>query len=72
MADTAKIKEHMEVLGSDGQHVGTVDKVEGMKWHIVAKTAGKGDPQLDEALAGLSPEDRAAAQEAARKWLGTK
>lgn len=23
------IKEHMEVVGSDGQHVGTVDKVEG-------------------------------------------
>jgi hypothetical protein len=23
------IKEHMEVLGSDGQHVGTVDHLEG-------------------------------------------
>ena len=44
----------------------------GLKWHIVAKTAGKGDPLLDEALATLSPEDRAAAQEAARKWLGGK
>jgi hypothetical protein len=31
MADTAKIREHMEVLGSDGQHVGTVDKVEGQR-----------------------------------------
>jgi hypothetical protein len=31
MADTAKIKEHMEVLGSDGQHVGTVDKIEGQR-----------------------------------------
>jgi len=29
MIDTSKIREHMEVLGSDGQHVGTVDKVEG-------------------------------------------
>ncbi len=27
------IKEHMEVLGSDGQHLGTVDHVEGSK-HI--------------------------------------
>jgi len=27
--DSAKIKEHMEVLGSDGQHVGTVDHMEG-------------------------------------------
>ena len=49
-----------------------MDKIEGLKWHIVAKTAGKGDPMLDEALAALSPEDRAKAQEAARKWLGTK
>ena len=48
----------------------TVDKVEALKWHIVAKTAGKGDPSLDEALADLSPEDRARAQEAARRWIG--
>jgi hypothetical protein len=25
----SQIREHMEVVGSDGQHVGTVDKVEG-------------------------------------------
>ena len=29
MGSTAKIKDHMEVLGSDGQHVGTVDHMEG-------------------------------------------
>ena len=27
MVDTAKISEHMEVVGSDGQHVGTVDNL---------------------------------------------
>lgn len=27
MADTSRIREHMEVVGSDGQHVGTVDHV---------------------------------------------
>jgi hypothetical protein len=26
---THKIREHMEVVGSDGQHVGTVDHLEG-------------------------------------------
>ena len=31
MADTTKIKEHMDIVGSDGQHVGTVDKVEGQR-----------------------------------------
>jgi hypothetical protein len=29
MAQTQNIKEHMEVLGSDGQHVGTVDCLKG-------------------------------------------
>jgi hypothetical protein len=28
MATASKIKERMEVLGSDGEHVGTVDRVE--------------------------------------------
>lgn len=29
MFEKLRIKEHMEVAGSDGEHVGTVDKVEG-------------------------------------------
>jgi hypothetical protein len=29
MFRTEEIKEHMEVVGSDGQHVGTVDYLEG-------------------------------------------
>ncbi len=27
--DTTQIREHMEVIGSDGQHIGVVDHVEG-------------------------------------------
>jgi hypothetical protein len=49
-----------------------MDKIEGLKWHVIAKTAGKGDPVLDEALANLTPEDRAKVQAAARKWLGDR
>jgi TPR repeat protein len=30
-----------------------VDKVEGFKWHLIAKTAGNGDPDLDSMLAQL-------------------
>ena len=48
------------------------DKVEALKWHLVAKTAGKGDPMLDEAFADLSAADRAKAEAAARRWLGAK
>lgn len=29
MIDSSQINEHMEVIGADGGHVGTVDKVEG-------------------------------------------
>ncbi|ALN73801.1 hypothetical protein M673_13830 [Aureimonas sp. AU20] len=31
MADSTHIQEHMEILGSDGDHVGTVDRVEGAR-----------------------------------------
>ena len=29
MTDTSQIREHMEVIGADGVHVGTVDHVDG-------------------------------------------
>ena len=31
MTDASQIREHMEVLGSDGQRVGTVDHVDGQR-----------------------------------------
>jgi hypothetical protein len=56
-----------------GERTGApVDKIEGLKWHLVAKTAGKGDPELDERSRELSPEDRAKVEAAARKWTGTR
>jgi TPR repeat protein len=49
-----------------------VDKVEGLKWHLVAKTQGKYDPTLDQELSRLSLEDRAKAEALAHRWLGDK
>ena len=49
-----------------------MDKAEGLKWHLIAKGVGKGDPMLDDAFADLGAEDRAKAEAAARKWLGSK
>jgi len=40
MANASQIREHMEVIGSDGQHVGTVDKVEGDRIKLT-----KNDPE---------------------------
>jgi hypothetical protein len=37
-----EIKEHMEVIGADGVHVGTVDKVEGHRIKLTKKDSGEG------------------------------
>jgi hypothetical protein len=29
MVEASQIREHMKVVGSDGQHIGTVDRIEG-------------------------------------------
>jgi hypothetical protein len=39
----AEIKEHMEVIGADGVHVGTVDRVEGRRIKLT-KRQGRGGP----------------------------
>ena len=36
------IKEHMEVIGADGVHVGAVDKVEGGRIKLTKKDSGEG------------------------------
>jgi hypothetical protein len=38
----AEIKEHMEVIGADGVHVGTVDKVEGTRIKLTKADSGEG------------------------------
>jgi TPR repeat protein len=47
------------------------DPAEAIKWHIIAKAGGAGDPVLD-TFAAKQPKDvRDDAAEAARKWLAT-
>ena len=40
MADASQIREHMEVIGADGIHVGTVDRVEGDRIKLTKKDSG--------------------------------
>ena len=40
--DASKIKEHMEVIGADGVHIGTVDKIEGPRIKLTKKDSGEG------------------------------
>lgn len=40
MSDLSKITEHMEVVGADGVHLGTVDKVEGGRIKLIRADSG--------------------------------
>jgi len=40
MADLSAIREHMDITGADGVHVGTVDKVEGDRIKMVKADSG--------------------------------
>jgi hypothetical protein len=42
MAHTKSIREHMEVIGADGVHIGTVDRVEGNRIKLTRKDSGEG------------------------------
>ncbi len=37
-----EIREHMEIIGADGVHVGTVDRVEGDRIKLTRKDSGEG------------------------------
>jgi hypothetical protein len=40
MIDTSQIAEHMEVIGADGVHVGTVDHMDGNRIKLTKKDSG--------------------------------
>lgn len=42
MAGFEDIKEHMEVIGADGVHVGTVDHLDGDRIKLTKKDSGEG------------------------------
>jgi hypothetical protein len=42
MADLSQIKEHAEVIGADGVHVGTVDGIDGNRIKLTKEGSGQG------------------------------
>ncbi|SEK05436.1 hypothetical protein SAMN05518849_13631 [Sphingobium sp. AP50] len=40
MTDLSQIKEHMEIIGADGVHIGTVDKIEGDRIKMTKADSG--------------------------------
>jgi hypothetical protein len=53
MADLSEITEHMEVVGADGVHVGTVDKVEGNRIKLTKADSGSHSDHHHYIAAGL-------------------
>ena len=45
MSTFDEIREHMEVIGADGVHVGTVDHIEGDRIKLTKKDSGEGSHQ---------------------------
>jgi hypothetical protein len=42
MTDLSQIREHMDVIGADGVHVGTVDHLDGDRIKLTKKDSGQG------------------------------
>ena len=42
MTNTSAVREHMEVIGADDVHVGTVDRLEGDRIKLAKKDSGQG------------------------------
>ena len=42
MAGTSAIREHREVIGADGVHIGTVDRLEGNRIKLTKRDSGEG------------------------------
>ncbi|HEY9552473.1 DUF2171 domain-containing protein [Allosphingosinicella sp.] len=53
MSDLSKIIEHMEVVGADGVHLGTVDKVEGGRIKLIRADSGSHDDHHHYVSGGL-------------------
>jgi hypothetical protein len=45
MSGFEDIREHMEVIGADGVHLGTVDRVEGNRIKLIRADSGQGHEQ---------------------------
>jgi hypothetical protein len=69
MTNASQIKEHMEVKGSDGKHVGTVIGVENDRLKLAS---GGMDHEIDMAMVDTVDKDtvrlRKTAEEAVRAW----
>ena len=53
MADLSNIQQHMEVIGADGVHVGTVDQFDGNRIKLIKADSGSHDDHHHYVSGGL-------------------
>lgn len=53
MADLSKITEHMRVVGADGVHIGTVDRIDGNRIKLTKADSGSHDDHHHYIAGGL-------------------
>jgi uncharacterized protein len=46
-----------------------MNATEAIKWHLIARAGGNGDPYLDQFMAKQPPQVSAAAEKAAQPWV---
>jgi hypothetical protein len=74
MVDASQIREHMEIKGSDGKHVGTVDRVEGSRIKLAKSDPAAGgqhhyiDMQMVDQIKGGAVCLAKTADEARQAW----
>jgi len=56
MADLSRITEHMDIIGADGVHIGTVDRVEGNRIKMTKADSGSHDDHHHYIAGGLVAE----------------
>lgn len=56
MADLNQLREHMEIIGADGVHIGTLDKVEGNRLKLTKPDSGSHGDHHHYISAGLVAE----------------
>jgi hypothetical protein len=54
MTPATNIKQHMEIIGADGVHVGTVDKVEGNRIKLIKADSGEGSERGQHHFIGMN------------------
>jgi TPR repeat protein len=67
---SAPAQTRLALMYANGRGV-KADPVEAARWHLIARAGGDNDPNLDAFMAGMTPADRAMAENRAKPWIAS-